>query len=55
MSDAVKEFVGLEGGLFVGEVEVAVGQRAGPAGGDDGEFGVVGEERGWRVGGGLRH
>ncbi len=49
----MEEFVGGEGGFFVAEVEVAVGEGALVAGGDEGEFGVVGEEGGWGVGGGA--
>jgi len=48
----VEELVGGEDGLFVTEVEVAVGQGAGATGGDKGEFGVVGEECRRGVGGG---
>jgi len=46
----VKEFVRFESCLFVGEVEVAVGNGAGATGRDEGELGIVGEEGRRRVG-----
>jgi hypothetical protein len=39
----VEEFVGGEGGFFVAEVEVAVGEGAFAADGDEGEGGVAGD------------
>lgn len=46
--------VGGEGGAFVGEVEVGVGEGAGAAGGEECEGCVVDEEDGWGVGRGAR-
>src|ERR1700761_8889784 len=42
-----------EGGLFVAEMEVAVGDDACAASGDKRELCLIGEERGWRIGGGA--
>jgi len=50
---AVEEFVGAEGGAFVGLVEVGIGEDAGFVGGYEGDGGVVDEEGGWGVGGGA--
>ena len=52
--DAEEEFIGREDGFLVAEVEVAVGKGAGAAGGDEGNAGVVDEQRGGRVGGRTR-
>ncbi len=49
----MEEFAGGEGSLLVAEVKVAVGQGALAVRGDEGEFGVVDEECGGRVGGGT--
>jgi len=48
--DGVEEFVGAEGGFFVAEVEVGVGDCSGAAGADEGEGCAVGEEGWWGVG-----
>src|SRR5580698_7255108 len=49
----MEEFVRFEGGFFVGEMKVAIGQGAGASLGDETEFGIVGKERRRCIGGGT--
>jgi len=47
----VKKLIGLEGRLFISEVEIAVGQGTRASSRDEGKFGIVGEKGGRRIGG----